>query len=189
MKTLVRAGAGLAALAALAFAPAAAQEKQAPQGDPMASWKPPRVKAEKRDREEIQALFAKMEGASRKGDLEAAAALVDFPVLMVTDDSKGEALGSAWTREQWLETMKPFYKPMPDVKITHRADIFVITDSLASADDRWSMTTGGKTLAGRSSTLVIRKGGAWKIKAMTEGGWGDLPMAAPAQGASGSGKQ
>jgi hypothetical protein len=178
MKTLVRACAILAALASLA--PASADDKQPPQGDPMASWKPPKVTAEQKDRKEIHALFMKMEEAGKKGDLEAAAALVDFPVLMVTDDSKGEAMGATWTREQWMEVMRPSYKPMPHMKTTHKQEVFIVTDSLATANDRWTMTMGKKATSGRNSTLLVRKGGEWKIKAMIEGGWGDMPM--PAEG-------
>jgi ketosteroid isomerase-like protein len=186
MKTLIRACAILAALTSLA--PASADDKQPPQGDPMASWKPPKVTAEQKDRKEIHALFKKMEEAARKGDLDAATALLDFPVLMVTDDSKGEAAGATWTREQWTEVMKPSFKPMPGMKTTHRPEVFVITDSLATAGDRWTMTMGKKTTSGRNSTLLVRKGGQWKIKAMIEGGWGDMPMPAGDKTAAGGAK-
>src|SRR6266496_5312230 len=62
-----------------------------PAADPMAGWKPPKVTKEQADKREIMALFRQMEDAGKKGDLEAAASLIDFPVLMVTDDSNGEA--------------------------------------------------------------------------------------------------
>ena len=39
--------------------------------------------------------------AARTGDLDAAAALIDFPVTMMTDDSKGQAKGEPWDREKW----------------------------------------------------------------------------------------
>ena len=167
-------------------APALAADAQPGSGDPMAAWKQPKVRAEEKDKKEIHALFGKMEAAGKKGDLEAAMALVDFPVLMVTDDSKGEAMGDAWTKEQWTEVMKPFYSKPMDAKMTHKANIFVVTDSLAVATDTWTMTTGGKTTSGRSSTLFIRRGGEWRIKAMMEGGWGEMP--APGQGQAGAGK-
>jgi hypothetical protein len=54
--------------------------------------------------------------------------------------------------------------------------IFLVTDSLATVNVEWSMKMGGKTTSGRNSLLVIRKGGEWKVKAMMEGGWGDMPM-------------
>jgi ketosteroid isomerase-like protein len=179
MKTHVRSW-STAALLALA-APALAAEGPPAQGDPMAGWQPPTVRSEEKDKKEIMALFGAMEAAAKKADLEAAAAMVDFPVLMVTDDSKGQAQAETWTREQWIEVMKPFYAKPMDATTKHKATIFVVTDSLATASDAWTMTTGKKTISGRSSTLFVRKGGEWKIKAMMEGGWGDMPMPGQAQ--------
>lgn len=181
MKMLVRSS--VLALLALA-APALAGDEKPGHEDPMAAWKPPKAPSEARDKKEIMAVFAKMEAAGRKADLDAAAALVDFPVLMVTDDSKGEAQSSGWTREQWTEVMKPFYAKPMEGKVTHKPTIFVVTDSLATVTDNWTMTMGGKTRSGRNSTLFVRKGGDWKIKAMVEGGWGDMPMPAQEQAAA-----
>jgi hypothetical protein len=166
-----------------------AEEKAA---DPMAGWAPPVVKNEKKDRQEIEALLKRMEAASMKGDRDAAAALVDFPVLMVTDDGKGEGSGEPWTREQWLQVMKPFYaKPMPPGSMAQgKRTIVLLTDSLALVGSGWTMTMGSKKVSGTSGLLLVRKGGQWKAKAMAEGGWGDTPMAAaaPAEAAPGTAK-
>jgi uncharacterized protein (TIGR02246 family) len=146
----------------------------------MAGWVPPKVKNEAKDKQEIQALFRAMDSAGKAGDLDAAAALVDFPVTMMTDDSKGEAMGEAWDRERWTGVMKPFYeKPMKDMKVTHKPTIFLLSDSLASVDDVATMTHAGKTVTSRSSTLVVRKEGKWRVKAMAEGGWGDMMAQSP----------
>jgi hypothetical protein len=121
-----------------------------------------------------------MEQAGRRGDLAAATALVDFPVLMVTDDSKGEAHAVAWSREQWTAAMQPFYEKPMDMPVTHSPTISILTDSLATVVDRVTFTMGGKTVTSRNSTLLVRKGGQWKVKAMVEGGWGDAMAAATA---------
>jgi uncharacterized protein (TIGR02246 family) len=165
----------------------AAEKTAAPSDDPMANWVPPKVKGAAKDKQEIQALFHAMDAAGRTGDLEAAAALVDFPVTMITDDSKGEAMGEAWDREKWTEVMKPLYaKPMKDVKVTHKPEIFLLSDSLATVDDVTTMTKGGKTITSRSSMFLIRKDGKWRVKSMAEGGWGDTMAAAPQGSASGA---
>ncbi|HEX9307180.1 MAG TPA: hypothetical protein VF894_06795 [Anaeromyxobacter sp.] len=167
----------------------AAEEKAAttPSEDPMAGWVPPKVKSAAKDKQEIQTLLHGMDAASRTGDLDAAVALVDFPVMMMTDDSKGEAKGEPWSREQWTQVMKPFYdKPMKDVKITHKPTIFLLSDSLASVDDVSTMTMGGKTITTRSSTFLVRRDGKWRVKAMAEGGWGDMMATMPQGTASGT---
>lgn len=179
----------LALIALVPFLALAAEEKAAATPEnPMAKWVPPKVTNAAKDKQEIQGLFRSMETAARTGDLDAATALVDFPVTMMTDDSKGEAMGEAWTREQWVQAMKPMYdKPMKDVKVTHRPTIFLLSDSLATVDDVWTMARGGKTMTSRSSMFLVRKDGKWLVKAMAEGGWGDV-MAAPPQGTASGGQ-
>ncbi len=182
MKKIVL-GVTLLALAAPGFAQD--EKATATESNPMSGWVPRKVTNEKADKTEITALFKAMEAAEKKGDLNAAAALVDFPVLMVTDDSKGEAKAESWTRERWMELMEPFYKkPMPDMKVTHKPAIFMVTDSLASVGDQFALTMGKKSVTGRSSTLLVRKGGKWLIKSMMEGGWGDWAKQHPAEAAA-----
>lgn len=173
MKTQLRSA---AALAMLVLATAAGAADQAASQDPMAGWAPPKVKQEAKDRKEIQALFREMEAAGKKGDLEAAAALIDFPVLMVTDDKRGEAGGESWSREQWMKVMAPFYAKPMEGTMTHKPAIFMVTDSLATANVEWTMKERGKTMSGRNAMILVRKGGAWKAKVMMEGGWGDMPV-------------
>lgn len=164
-----------------ALALAAEEKAGAPPDDPMAGWTPRNVQREAADRKEIAAYFQAMDDAGRKGDIEAAAALVDFPVLMITDDKKGQASGEAWSREQWIQVMTPFYKkPMADMKMSHKPTIFLVTDSLASVDDVVTMTMGKKTVRVRNSSLLVRRDGKWLLKAGMEGGWGD--MMGPSQG-------
>lgn len=166
----------IAALALLTLTAAAGAAEPAAGQDPMAGWTPPKVKAEAKDKKEIQALFQRMEAAGKKGDLEAAASVIDFPVLMVTDDKKGEAGGETWSREQWVQVMTPFYSKPMEGTMKHKPAIFLVTDSLATANVEWTMKERGKTMSGRNALILVRKGGEWKVKAMMEGGWGDMPM-------------
>ena len=163
------------ALVAFALPNAALAAESAPDSDPMKGWRPPKVKKEKQDRAEIAKLFKAMEAAGKKGDIEAAASFIDFPVLMMlTDDSMGEAHGAAWTREQWMKEMEPFYKPMPDMKVKENPTVFLLTDSLATVTNVATITMGkNKPFTTRNSMLLARVGGEWKVKAMVEGGWAD----------------
>jgi hypothetical protein len=178
MTSTARLASSLVLCAALA-SPVLADDKAAPATDPTAGWAPPVVKTEKKDRAEIEELVKKMEAASSRGDLAAAEALNDFPILMVTDNAKGEASGEPWSREQWLQVMKPFYaKPMPAGATTPgKRTVVLLTDSLALVGSGWTMKMGGKKVTGTSGLVLVRKGGAWKVKSMIEGGWGDMPMA------------
>jgi hypothetical protein len=70
--------------------------------------------------------------------------------------------------------MTPHFKPQPNVKVTHKPNVFLLSDSLASVNDQWTMTVGKRTMTGRSATLLVRTAGHWRIKSMTEAGWGDM---------------
>jgi len=155
----------------------------------MASWQPPKVAHEARDRKEIAALFRSMERAEKKGDLEAAAALVDFPVLMATDDSKGQAIAYEWPKEKWMEVMRPFYaQPMP-AHLSHKTQVSMLTDSLATVTDQATFALGGRKMTTRNAMLLVRKDGVWKVRSMVEGGWGDEMGAGGAGSGTGSGGQ
>ena len=147
-------------------------------GDPMAGFSPRKVTPaqEKEASQQIHALFKKMEQAGMKGDLDGAVSAIDFPVLMLTDNKAGDAVGGPYTEEQWRKEMGPMYQSPPkDMKMTHAPKVFLVSEALASVDDSWTMTMGKKKLAGRSTMLLIRKAGEWKVKSMVEGGWGDMP--------------
>jgi hypothetical protein len=171
---------------------ASAEEKAAAPSaaDPMAGWTPKKVTRDAQDRKEIAAFIQMMDDAGRKGDLAAATALVDFPVLMVTDDSKGQASAVPWSREQWTQAMEPFYKNPMGGKVTHRPTVFLASDSLATLNDVVTMTMGKRSMTSRNTSILVRKDGKWLVKVMMEGGWGDmmatLPQQTPAQGAPAS---
>jgi hypothetical protein len=170
MKTL------LVALLAVPSLVLAAEEGGAAAKNPMEGWHPPKVRNEAKDKQEIMGLLKKMEAAGKKGDLEAAVALVDFPVTMATDDSKGEAKVETWDRDRWTAVMRPMYAHRPEgVKVVHKPTVVLLSDSLATVQDVATITmgAGAQPVTSRSSMLVVRKGGEWRVKAMAEGGWGD----------------
>lgn len=174
---------GLAAAAACALALAgsscaAAQRGTAAGAGPSGAadapgWAPRVPLREEEDRVEIRALLAALERADERGDATAAAALMDFPVLMASDDRRGERVAETWGRERWLDAMAPLYTPIPGVAVAHHPTVFLVSDSLALAVDDEVITLGGRQLPGRAALLLVRTGGAWRIKAMVEGGWGE----------------
>src|SRR5207249_3432282 len=73
-----------------AGAPAAAPAAGAAGMPDMTKMGPLSRKVTKEDKKGVDELYKKSEEAWKKGDVNALAELVDFPVIMLSDDSKGE---------------------------------------------------------------------------------------------------
>lgn len=146
----------------------------------LTGWVPRKIEDEKRARREVEALMEEMHAAYREGNIAAAASLMDFPVYMVTDDWKGEAVTAEWDRDRWMERMGPLFRsPVPDLRQKHEHNVFIVSDSLANVDDEQRVRMGRTTVTIRSSSLVIRKGRRWLVKSVIEGGWGDSQLVKP----------
>jgi hypothetical protein len=98
----------------------------------------------------------------------------------------------AASRDEYLAEMKPFWDTMPaDLKTKHKYTISVLSDSLASVVDDFTMTMGKVKVSGRSAATLVKVGGAWKWKTKAEAGWADMgapPAVAPAPAAPAPGK-
>lgn len=141
---------------------------------------------EKQAKKEIEDFFRKTEEASMKGGMDAMLAAIDFPVYMITDDTKGVPETKEYTREEYTAMMKPMYDNMPkDMKMTHKPTITLLSDSLANVVDDFSMTMGKQKITGRNMSFLVKRDGQWKWKVMAEAGWGGM---GPPSGAGGSGQ-
>jgi len=164
---------------AAAPAPAAADAKPADAAaTPMPQWKPRHVT--KKDTKGIEALYKASEDAMKKGDLEAMAALNDYPMWMGTDNAAGVPSYSEMNKEAWMASMKPAMENAPkDMKMTSKikATTF-ITDSLAFVEHTSTMQMGKMKDSWVSASLVVLKDGKWMFKQMVEGGWGDVMSSA-----------
>jgi hypothetical protein len=136
-------------------------------------------KDEKKDKKELEAFGKAFEAAAMKGDVETMAGMVDFPVIMLTDNSKGVFSSTEMTHDQWVGVMKPAMdkmKDMKDMKMSKKTEIDIFSDDLASCDSQVSMKMGKMKGNYRSESTMVRVNGAWKIKTMMEAGWGDMKM-------------
>ncbi|MFY0522206.1 hypothetical protein ACN28I_03000 [Archangium gephyra] len=139
---------------------------------------------EAKTRKEIEAFFKEEEALMKRRDFEGGLARMDFPVVMATDDSKGVPMAETYDRQRYTEMMRPMFEQMPaDMQMTHKPTITVLSDSLATFTDDFTITTGGKKYSGRNGGLLVKRDGQWKWKTMYEAGWGDMP----ASGVGGSG--
>lgn len=131
---------------------------------------------ESQTKKEIEAFIKEEDALMKKRDLEASLARIDFPVFMATDNSKGVPKAETFDRQQYTDMMRPMVEQTPtDLKLDHKLDITVLSDSLVTVNDHYTMTGGGQKHEGRNSALLVKRDGNWKWKAMIEPGWGDLP--------------
>ncbi|QSQ20705.1 hypothetical protein JY651_36560 [Pyxidicoccus parkwayensis] len=152
--------------------------------DKMGPWtrKPTQEAKTKKD---VEAFLKEEDDIMKRRDFQASLSRIDFPIFMVTDDSKGVPKGEAFDEQKYTQTMKPSMEQGPEVKdLKHNRTLTVLSDSLVSFSDEYSMTMGGKKRVGRSSGLLIKTHDGWKWKAYFEPGWGDQPTT----GVGGSGQ-
>lgn len=139
---------------------------------------------EARVRKEVEAFFKEEDAIMKNRDVQAALARMDFPFFWATDDSQGVPQGETYDRQRQEAMVRSMFEQMPaDVRMTQKPTITVLSDSLATFTNDFTLTTGGKKYSGRNSGLVVKRDGQWKWKAMYEAGWGDYPP--PAVGGSG----
>jgi hypothetical protein len=162
---------GLSAVASAAEKPATAPPAGAPD---MSKVGPMSRKVTKEDKKGIDELYKAVEDAMKKGDVNAFADLSDFPVIMLSDDSKGQVQWFPVTREQFIDLMKPMMgQPMPkDMKHKHTAHF--LSDDLAVAIEENSATMGKEKGKWKAMSVLTLKDGKWKFKQMAEAGWGDM---------------
>jgi len=162
---------------ALAAAPALADDKgMAPAGAPpdMTKMGPMSRPVTKEDKKGIDELYKKMDEAWKKGDVEALAQNVDFPVIMLSDDSTGAVKHFEATRDQWVGMMKTFANMPKDMKMVHKHAATFLSDTLAVVIEDTQMTMGKMKGKWKGLAVVTLKDGAWKFKQMAEAGWGDM---------------
>lgn len=127
------------------------------------------------DKKGLDALYKTLMDAMKKGDVETAAANYDFPVMMVTDDSAGNAMAESWDKAKWTKTMSDTMKNMPmDPKMTSKQKYTFLSNGIAFVESTNTATMGGKKTTWKSGAVVIKKDGKWMVKSEQEGGWGDM---------------
>jgi hypothetical protein len=175
-----------AAAPAAPAAPAAAAPAGAPPaGVPdMSKTGPMSRPVTKQDKKGVDDLYKAFEEALKKGDVNAAADLCDYPVVMLTDDGKGTAKTASVSREQWIAMFAPFMQNMPkDMKMSNKHTATFLSDTLAVSVETNSMAMGKLKGKWQSMSALTLVDGKWRFKQMAEAGWGDVPPFAPAAAA------
>jgi hypothetical protein len=136
-------------------------------------------KDEKKEKKELDAFVKSWQETAKKADADALAKMVDFPVMMMTDNAKGEFSTMEMTHDQWVATMKPGLEKMrdaKDTKMTHKVTCDVLSDDLASCDSETAVQMGKTKGNYYGESTLIRVNGVWKMKMMMEAGWGDMKI-------------
>jgi hypothetical protein len=162
---------GFSTVTSAADKPATAPPAAAPD---MTKVGPMSRKVTKEDKKGVDELYKAVEDAMKKQDLNAFADLVDYPVIMLSDDSKGQVVFFPATREQFVDIMKPMMSaPMPkDMKHKHTANF--LSDDLAVTIEDNSATMGKEKGKWKAMSVLTLKDGKWKFKQFAEAGWGDM---------------
>jgi hypothetical protein len=123
----------------------------------------------KMDRGAVDLLLSELDSAYQHSDLAAAAALVDFPLVVLKAVSNGWAQNGSWSSEEWLKAVEPRFNGPPAAKARHGHAISMVTDSLAWVEDVRILIADTHVPDGAHKlALVIRKGRKWLVKAIVE---------------------
>jgi hypothetical protein len=130
----------------------------------------------KEDKQGIEALFKAADVAWSKGDMQAVTAFYDFPVYMGTDKPNGTYEGGEWSQEQFIKIMGEMMKTQPkDVTYKEKLTPQFLSDTLAVVLVETTVAQGGKDVGSyKSSVIVIKKDGQWRIKSGLEAGHGTV---------------
>jgi hypothetical protein len=135
---------------------------------------------EKADKKQLDQFFIAWGNAWKSGDVSAGAAMVDFPVLMLTDDTAGKFSSASVGQDQWVRMMKPMLEKHQEhlakrghegEKWSHKTTCYMLSDDLASCEGETSVGKVQGTL--RSEMLMTRASSGWMVKSMVQAGWGD----------------
>jgi hypothetical protein len=155
--------------------PAAPPSAAPPAGMPdMTKVGPLSRKVTKEDKKGVDDLYKAVEEAMKKQDVNAFADLVDFPVIMLSDDSKGQVQWFAAPREQFVNMFKGIMAGPPPKDMKHKHTAHFLSDDLAVAIEEMSGTMGTMKGKWKAMSVLTLKDGKWKFKQMTEAGWGDM---------------
>ena len=131
-------------------------------------------KVTKEDKKGVDDLYKAVEETMKKQDVNAFADLVDFPVIMLSDDSKGQVQWFSASREQFINIFKGIMTAPPPKDMKHKHTAHFLSDDLAVAIEEMSGTMGTAKGKWKAMSVLTLRDGKWKFKEMAEAGWGDM---------------
>jgi hypothetical protein len=126
---------------------------------------------EKDDKKAIDAFFKALDAAIKIGDVQTFAALVDFPVTVLSDDGKGSVVTVQLERDAFLQRMSPFLSLPPEAKLVHQRSTHLLSDVLAVVDEADTLSQGKHTVRWNAASWLVQREGQWRLKEIAEAGW------------------
>ena len=140
-----------------------------------------RLPPKKADTKGIDALYKGFADAHKAADVNAAAAMVDFPMFWQTDDATGAHKAEMLDKDTWVKEMASWFTTLPkETKFTMKRKIAWHSADFATVTEDNSIKMGKTKGKWTSVSTVIKKDGKWMFKTMSEAGWA-TPAAPAAQ--------
>lgn len=111
-----------------------------------------------------------------KNDLDAMADMAIFPLIVITDDSEGNAVSQEWDRQAFKQALDLEAQGVDPatITITNKRTPFFLNENLAIVITDAVTTVAGESQPSRYADIMFKKDGEWKYKSMIQSGWGDM---------------
>jgi hypothetical protein len=127
------------------------------------------------DRAGLDAFFRERNEAITQGKWEVLRAQEDYPILVVTNTTTGEAVYDLWDEGRNGEVMGQAAPYFPRTELIHedRQYLFLSNDLVISYETN-SYVLDGRRVSWKAANLLVKREGKWRNKAILEGGFGDF---------------
>lgn len=138
---------------------------------PMSTFKP-----SEKDIKHLLDWFETYQNHILANDLDAMADMAIFPLVVMTNDSEGNAVTQEWDRETFKQALDLAAQGVDPatITITNERQPFFLNENLAIVITDAKTTIAGETQPSRYADIMFKKDGEWKYKSMIQSGWGDM---------------
>jgi hypothetical protein len=111
-----------------------------------------------------------------KNDLDSMAEMAIFPLIVMTDDSEGNAITQEWDRQAFKQALDLEAQGVDPatIAITNKRTPFFLNENVAIVITDAITTVAGESQPSRYADIMFKKDGEWKYKSMIQSGWGDM---------------
>ena len=136
----------------------------------------PTFKPSMDDTKQLMDWFDQYQARVLKNDLEAMADMAILPLIVMTNDSDGNAVTQEWDRETFKQALDLSAQgvDLANVSIMNERQPFFLSEDLAIVITDAVTSVAGDSQPSRYVDIMFKKEGEWKYKSMIQAGWGDM---------------